>query len=241
MCMLIFAVYATNQAKDYTPREKLAAEACISVSNIIDDQVDWITDTKTVKSAMDYFYDKTGVQPYLLICDNLEGKGGEITDEEAEDSLKTLYDRLFSDEGHMIFTFMEYADSEYITYLYTGRSADSVIDADARDIFLNNADRYYTDSSLSDEEYFAKVFKNSADSIMKDAAGSASAARTCVTLSVIAVVVMVGGFICFKVAEQKKETAKEMKEILKTPVSSTLDSPEDEELKRKYQNESGGN
>ena len=66
----------------------------------------------------------------------------------------------------MIFVFMEYEESEYITFLYTGEDADSLMDEEAKEIFLTNADRYYTDSSLSDEEYFAKIFRDSADDIM---------------------------------------------------------------------------
>lgn len=149
------------------PREKLEEEACLRNAKTLEDRLGWITDTETVEQAMEYFYETTGVQPYLLICDSLEGKGGEITDEEAEACLQTLYDSLYQDEGHVIFVFMEYAESEYITFLYTGSRADTVIDEEAREIFLNNADLFYTDASLSDEAYFAKIFRDSADSIMK--------------------------------------------------------------------------
>lgn len=157
-----------NTAGVSAAKEKLAAEACIRTDQCIDDELAWLSDLKDVEKSMDYFYDQTGVQPYLIICDNLDGKGGEITDEEAEGILKNRYDALYEDEGHMIFTFMEYAESEYITFLYTGASADAVIDADAREIFLSNADQFYTDSSLSDDEYFAKIFRESADGIMKN-------------------------------------------------------------------------
>lgn len=147
-------------------REKLKADACVRTDQLINDELDWLTNVKDVEESMDYFYEKTGVQPYLMICDNLDGKGGEITDEEAEDILKSRYDALYQDEGHLIFAFMEYEESEYITFLYTGASADTVIDEDAREIFLNTADQFYTDSSLSDDEYFAKIFRESADGIM---------------------------------------------------------------------------
>lgn len=33
--------------------------------------------------------------------------------------MKDLYDSLYGDEGHMIYAFMEYADSQYITWIYT--------------------------------------------------------------------------------------------------------------------------
>ncbi len=145
---------------------KLTAEACIRNDKMLEDSLGWLTDTKEVTSAMDYFYDKTGIQPYLLICDRIDGKGGEITDAEAEAYLDVLYSSLYADEGHMIFVFMEYEESEYITFLYTGSDADSLMDGEAKEIFLTHADRYYTDSSLSDEAYFAKIFRNSADDIM---------------------------------------------------------------------------
>ena len=92
----------------------------------------------------------------------------EITDKEAETYLAGLYDSLYSDEGHMIFTFMEYAPSQYVTYLYTGTVADSVMDADARNLFLDCADRYYADSSLSDAEFFEKVFEKAAELTSRD-------------------------------------------------------------------------
>ncbi len=69
---------------------------------------------------------------------------------------------------------MEYAEPEYITYLYTGSEADTAIDEEAREIFLNNADLFYTDASLSDDAYLAKIFRDLADSIMKSRAGSGS-------------------------------------------------------------------
>ncbi len=149
-------------------KEKLAENACVRSEQVINDMLSWLSDTESVKREIEYFYQKTGVQPYLLICDRLDGKGGEITDEEAENYLKGMYDTLYDDEGHMIFVFMEYAESEYVTFLYTGEAADRVIDSDAREIFLDNADYFYTDASLSDDAYFAKIFHDSAEGIMNN-------------------------------------------------------------------------
>lgn len=156
-----------GKAEKQTAREKLAAEKCLRTEQMIQDDLHWLSDTGTVKQAMEEFYEKTGVQPYLYICDRLNGKGEEITDEEAESYLEEKYNAMYQDEGHMIFVFMEYAASEYITYLYTGTEASVIINDDAREVFLTNADTYYTDSSLSDEAYFARVFRESAKQIMK--------------------------------------------------------------------------
>lgn len=237
--LLVSAGKARSAAQDSKTREKLGPEACISTDQVMDDQLGWITDTKTVEDGMDYFYDKTGVQPYLLICGEMDGKTGDITDDEAESYLESLYNSLYEDEGHMIFVFMEYADSQYVTFLYTGRSADSVMDADARGIFLDNADQYYTDSSLSDEEYFAKIFKASADTVMADVAGNARSALVYVIISIVILIILVIGLIYFKTAEQKRKEAEEMRKILETPVGSTGNSPEEEDLINKYSNQGG--
>lgn len=242
LMMMAFSMSAMKEARDYRPREKLGAEACISTDNVLKDEIGWISDTRMVKEGIDYFYKKTGVQPYLLICDHLGGKGGEITDAQAEAYLEDLYDSLFKDEGHMIYVFMEYAESEYVTYLYTGVAADSVIDQEAREIFLNKADRYYTDSSLSDEEFFAKTFHTSADDIMKDYSNAASTARICLILSLIAAVGLVMGYICFKVAEEKRKETEELSEILQAPISELGNTPEENELIEKYSSQNqGGN
>lgn len=233
LMLLIFAGFTMAGAKDSKVREKLGSDACIISNQLIQDELGWIQDKRLVEQAMDYFYEKTGVQPYLLITDNLNGMGGEITDSEAEAAMEAMYASLYDDEGHMIFTFMEYNSSQYITWIYTGVSADSVIDEDAREIFLNNADRYYTDSSLSDEEFFAKVFRNSADTIMRDAGKQTSVARICVIVSALLAIGLAGGFIAFKVAEERRKETEELKEILETPIGSTT-SPEEEELLRKY-------
>ncbi len=149
-------------------KEKLPEESCIRSDQVMDDRLGWISDTRMVGEAMDYFYAQTGVQPYLLICDSFDGKGETITDEEAHRYLQELYDSLYEDEGHMIFAFMEYAESEYYTYLYTGRTAVYIMDEEARGTFLEYADWFYTDSSLSDDTYFAEIFRRSADRIIQE-------------------------------------------------------------------------
>lgn len=231
MILLLFqAASARSAAVGSVTREKLPASACVSSDQWLDDELDWITDQKTVTDAMQYFYDRTGVQPYLLIDDELAGKGESLTDAEAEDALVNLYDSLYRDDGHMIFAFIEYAPSEYLAYVYTGLAADSVVDANARGVFLGNVDRYYSDSSLTDEEFFAAVFRKTADTIMEDASGEASAATAYAVLCAALFIVMVGGLFLFKRREQRLREKDQLKEILSAPISS----PEEQELEKKY-------
>ena len=226
------AAGARRDALNAKIREKLPSEACVVSDVWMEDDLGWISSKRTVQQGMEYFYERTGIQPYLLVSDSLGGiSAAGITDAQAENALKELYDSLYQDEGHMIFTFLEYAPSQYVTYLYTGRSADSVMDADAREIFLDNADNYYTDSSLSDEAFFAKVFANSADQIMKDPSRSTAMAIFYVAASGAILLILAGGLIAFKLREQRMKETEQVKKVLETPFGS---SAEDEELERKY-------
>lgn len=228
---LVLGMLAAS-AKEPKPREKLGDSACISSDVWIDDRLGWLADTGQVTDSMRYFYGKTGVQPYLLICDNLDGKGGEITDGEAEAYLKALYDSLYEDEGHMIYAFMEYADSQYITWIYTGRAADAVMDSDARGLLLSNADRYYTDSSLTDEGYFAKTFRKSADQVMKGGDSAKGPLTACVVTAGIIAALAAGTAVWLAVKESKMKEREQLKGFLDTQVGQ---SPEADELEKKYQ------
>ncbi len=231
--MVVCFVFTKIRSANENVRTKLPESACTLSSEWIDDRLGWISNESYVISSMEYFYDKTGVQPYLVITDNINGVGENITDSEAESYLLELYDSLYEDEGHMIFTFMEYDRSEYITFIYTGISADSVMDSEARGIFLDNADYYYADSSLSDDEYFAKIFEKSADEIMKAQSTFSSILGFLTAGCIIIVLVLGGGFIVFKIQEKKAEEAKVLKDIVDTPIGK---SPEEKELEEKYLN-----
>lgn len=216
-------------------RTKLESNLCTTSSEWIRDELGWLERESTVKSAMQEFYEITGVQPYLLITDNLNGKGRDLKDSDAEDYLQNLYDSLYDDEGHMIFAFIEYEQSRYVTYVYTGTAADSVIDSEAREIILSIADRYYTDSSLSDDAYFAKIFTASAEEIMRDVTGSAKTKNVIKIILVIAAVLIIVLMIVCHIQDSRTKEAEHLKEVLDTPIG---ESPTDEELLKKYGDDS---
>lgn len=240
LCLAIFLFIVSVGIKSSTAntlsREKLAGGICISSNEVMSDELGWIADKKSVTDGIAYFYKKTGVQPYLLICDNMNGKGADITDEDAEEYLAQMYDSLFKDEGHMIFAFMEYDTSLYITYIYTGTAADGVVDADAREIFLNTADRYYMDTSLSDEEYFKTVFTKSADDIMYSNETNLAVSRGFKFFGNILLAIAFGlmcAIIWCKVKDKQLQEAEKLKEILDTSLYNNA-TTDDIELKEKY-------
>ncbi len=216
---------------DGIEREKLESGLCKESSQWIDDELGWLRSQSTVRNGMKDFYDQTGVQPYLIITDNINGKGRDVTDSEVEAYLEDIYDSLYSDEGHMIFLFDEYSESQYLRYLYVGSAAKSVMDSSAEEIFLNLADRYYEDYTLSDDEYFAKIFTESANVLMKDYTANTRSRTMITVILVIAIAIVVILLIVRQIQASKTKEAEHMKDILNTDIGA---SPSQEELLKKY-------
>ena len=147
------------------PRQKLAAADCIESSQWIDDQAIWIENQDTVIDKMRSFYEMTGVQPYLIIADQVNGNK-DYTEADVERYLRNRYDELFEDDGHLILFFCEPYENEYDPYLLVGSKAATVIDESGENTIYAAIDRWYTDSSLDDDEYFARVFLASGNAIM---------------------------------------------------------------------------
>ena len=146
-------------------REKLAADACIESDQWLDDQAGWLDDRDTVVDALRSFYEQTGVQPYLIIADSIDGNK-DYAMGEVETYLNERYDELFDDEGHLILLFCEPYENDYEAFLLVGEDAQQVVDTDGESIFYDAIDRWYTDKSLTDDEYFARVFVASANALM---------------------------------------------------------------------------
>ncbi len=218
-------------------RTKLADNQCSESSEWIDDELGWISSQSTVKSAMDSFYKETGVQPYLIITDNIDGKGADLTDDEIESYLTDVYDSLYNDEGHMILLFVEYEPGQYVSYVYTGSAANGVIDASAKDYIITLVDSYYTDSSLTDDEYFARIFEDAGKNLMQDYNESTRTRNIIIIIVVVGVILIIVLILARRASDARAREAEKTKEILDTPIG---DSPENEELKRKYGDDQSG-
>ena len=203
-------------------RTKLSSSQCTKIDTWYQDDIDWIHDEQTLLKGLKTFYDKTGVQPYLWITDNINGKA-KPTSSDFEAALQQKYQELFNDEGHLIVCFMESSPSVYATYYWAGSAAKGVIDDEAGEILLDVIDSKYT-SDLSDEEMFSKSFSDAAERMMK--VGRTTKQYIIMTVAVIAGLGVVVGFIFLIKAKRKAdaEKAKETQKILNTSVEEMADS-----------------
>ena len=156
-------------------REKLADRLCETSDRWYqDDWGDWIGDGSTLRSGLQSFYEKTGVQPFVWITGE---QGRQLSTEKAvENAASEKYDELYRDNGHLVLVFREYPNDSgnYISTCYAAEDAEQVMDAEAREILLNWIDTCYDDESLSEEAFFAKAFRQAAAQIMSGSTQTAA-------------------------------------------------------------------
>lgn len=211
-----------NIQQSTVERSKLDSSLCTRVDTWYQDDINWIHDEKTLLKGLKTFYDKTGVQPYLWITDNINGKAKPNTSD-FETALKSKYSELFKDEGHVIVCFMESSPSVYATYYWAGSAAKRVIDDEAGEILLDVIDSKYT-SDLSDEEMFSKSFSDAATRMMK--VGRTTKQYIILAVAVVAGLGIIVGFIFLLKVKRKSdaEEAEERERILNTDIDEMSDS-----------------
>ena len=211
-----------NTQQSTIERSKLDSSLCTKVDTWYQDDINWIHDEKTLLKGLKMFYDQTGVQPYLWITDNINGKAKPNTSD-FETALKSKYSELFKDDGHVIVCFMESSPSVYATYYWAGSAAKGVIDDEAGEILLDVIDSKYT-SDLSDEEMFSKSFSDAATRMMK--VGITTKQYIILAVAVVAGLGIIVGFIFLLKAKRKSdaEEAEERERILNTDINEMTDS-----------------
>lgn len=196
------------------------------------DTIGWIGNRTELLGGMKYFYQKTGVQPYLYLTDNINGSTTPSM-AELETFANDLYDKLFTDEAHLLLVFFEHDPSAYMDYYVTGTQAKTVIDTEAGDVLLDYIDKYYYSDNLTDEEFFSNVFRDSADRIM-----TVTRSPWISVLTVLGVLLLLSlSYMWWRHAKKQKNLeAQQTEEMLKTPLD-TFGNTEAEELAKKYDDE----
>lgn len=132
------------------------------------DDLDWIHDARQLEDGMRYFYEKTNVQPFLYITDNIKGNPNPDP-AEIDAYANEIYDELFTDEAHLLLLHFENYDMythEFSYHTVYGSQAKVLMDLEAEDILFDYLDYHYARESLSEEEFFSEAFKDTADRIM---------------------------------------------------------------------------
>ncbi len=211
--------------KSTVEREALPLSASTETGYYTDEE-DWFSRPSQLEKGLKYFYQKTGVQPYVYVVGSSHGTTISALQAFADEQ----YDALFKDEAHYLLVFYDNGSGGYSWAYSVGTQAKTIMDNEANEILADYIDRYYSDGTITDEEFFSLSFEKTADRIMT--VTKPASAYIMPVVGVIAVLVI--AFIWWRAlvkARQKK--AEQTAQILNTPLDEMGD-PDLEDLERKY-------
>lgn len=205
-------------------REKLNARISYD-SDCIVDEIGWFDSVSTAGRQLRTFYDKTGVQPYIVLLDYHPEL---VTDSQKETYAQEYYETNIDNEATFLYMYFAEEDVDntvgYMCYV-NGRQVDSVMDAEAIEIFWGYLDRnWYSD--LSTDALFENAFTKTAETIM-----TRSRTKTDILFAVVVGAVIIGILIAVIAAmktrrRHERERAEETQRILNTPLpDNPLSSP----------------
>ncbi len=230
--------YSTTEITKNTT-ERTALAGVVNKTDWYRDDIGWISDKSDLISGLEHFYNKTGVQPYLLLIPYSDQlwSGSDLNSTAAEQYLDAFYEQNFTDEGHFILAYFQCerdSKSEVngeFRYWY-GYAVNSIMDTEAQDIMEGYHFQNYDDLSLSFEEMISETFSETADSIMSKPTNGWDFAKFAVIPLVIAIVA-VCGFYGYKLfVKRRREKEEYVKDILDQPLETF--GTDTSELEEKY-------
>ena len=217
-----------NIPKSTQNRERLESGVGYD-NNCIVDNIGWFDNVTKTEKSIKKFYDKTGVQPYIVLN---AYDSTLLTDTAKEEYAKKWYDEHIKNESTFLYMYFAEPDTDndvgYMAYV-NGKQVSSVMDSEAIEIFCAYVDKYWY-SDMSTDDMFTTIFTKTADRIMTKSTTAADVGNNAV--KVIGVIVAFAGIIVVMVIRRKHkaEEAKETEKILNTPLNG--DSEADDLLKK---------
>ncbi|MBQ6862972.1 MAG: TPM domain-containing protein [Clostridia bacterium] len=156
-------------------RTKLDASLCTPVDVWFEDEADFLLSDSEQPHLMNeltdglaYFYEKTGVQPYLLIVPDVYGDENPDWDVVNRYLTKRYIDLFGEDEGHYIALIIAQEDASYTFWYIPGLDAMQVMDENASYILTDFLYMHYVEAA-NRSAMFAQAFIDTADYIMTGA------------------------------------------------------------------------
>lgn len=156
---------SSNSWSDTRKREKLNSGLSFNSSCIVD-ELGWFESVSKSGAKLRTFYDKTGVQPYIVL---LKYHPELTTDAQKEDYALQYYEDNIDNEATFLYMYFAEEDQDndvgYMCYV-NGKRVDSIMDDEAIEIFWGYLDRnWYSDKTT--DALFADAFEKTANTIMK--------------------------------------------------------------------------
>ena len=185
-------------------------------NNCVIDQISYVDNVSKTESRLKDFYNKTGVQPYIIFK---AYDSSLVTDSQKEQWSEDYYDANIDRNNGFLYVYFEEADPDdvgYMTYV-NGVQTSSVMDSEAVNIFWANIDKYWV-TDMSTDDVIVGAFNDTAKTIMGKPTNRNDVIRTAIIGGIIVAILI----IAFKFFREKnrrdKEKAEEDQKILNTPL-----------------------
>lgn len=213
----------TIQVNSSTIERKPIEKGLVNETDYYEDHLDWIKNPNELKKGLSYFYDKTNIQPFVYITDNIEGETNPDP-AEIDAFANKLYDELFTDEAHLLLVHFENYDVytyDYSDHTVYGSQAKVLMDDEAEEILFDYLNYHYRrdPSTVSEEQVFSETFSDTADRMMTVTRSPWIPALTVVGVAVILIVL----FNWWRNLLGKQNVAKETTKTESTKTKSDLD------------------
>lgn len=212
----IYDFSSSNSQRSTIAREKLDTNNAY-INDCVIDELGWFDNVSKTESRLKDFWEKTGVQPYIILRDYDVSLS---TDSQKEQWALDYYEENFDTENIFLFVYFAEEDTDndvgYMAYA-NGYQTSSVMDSEAVEIFWNNIDKYWY-TNLSTDDLMVNAFLDTANTIMHVSTTGKDIFKWVLILAVVILV----GVIIIKLIKQKNQRAKEKAEedqrILNTPI-----------------------
>ena len=216
-CLIFFAPMFSSMSSVSSSyaREKLNLGYTYDY-DCVEDNAYWLDSPTHLATSLKHFYDKTGVQPYILI----EKYKPELTTDDAKLAYaEEFYEDNFPNENVFLYVYFEdsYDTGEGYQCYVNGLKIDSMMDSEAVDIFWNYIDSYWY-SDMSSDDLFEKAFNKTADKITTK---SKTPLDILWVLGIIVVCIIIPLAIIMVIRSKRKaeaEKAAETERILSAPL-----------------------
>lgn len=222
-------------------REALSGQ--VRKTDWYEDDIGWISNRQVLIEGLEYFYNKTGVQPYVMMIPydpSYWNSDGSINPTTSDSYLNQVYSEIFTDEAHFIFAYFQSendmkSELEGEFRFTLGYSTDTIMDSEAIKIFWGYFENNYYDTSLSIEEMISDAFASTANLIMSKPTNSNDV--MIVILVIIFGLILLGVFLFIVISIIKHQKAKQenQKKILETPLETFSEDTDTSDLEKKYE------
>lgn len=225
--LFIISSAQTSQVVSTTNRDRLDAGSFTAAC--VEDQLGWLAEdggsAERLGRQLQYFWDKTGVQPYVML---LPFSTDWDTADERFDTADSLFESYAGGrEDAMLVVYYDAANADEDGWweLVKGLQADSVMDDEATAIFQQQLLRYWSDLNYTVPDAIQNGFYTAADKIMRKTTTLWDVLKAMSVTGMIGTAV-VGVIIIMKIKRRHDaEKAAETERILRTPLETSAEDP----------------